>query len=159
MTIPATATVNYEGLISDEAAPRLRLSYFDNAFSMWRPVYTTIDPASHTATVEIDRFAKWALIEVSDVARPNFDAEIEALIVAAPEEAVGYQIEVGFSDPPGDLVILSGMGKSGGCDDQYKTGSSTQMTSKGKIFSDHLEYQIVAVWQLADGCPERQSIE
>lgn len=154
-----TISINYQNDVSDADAPRLRFGYFDDAFSMWRPVYTTIDPSQHTATAEIDHTAHWALLLLDDIARPDATSDTAFLIAAAPEDAVGYQLEVGYAQVPGDFVILQGAGQSGGCGGQYKTGRSTSTTSLGTVFSDNLEYQIVVVWQLADGCLDRQSIE
>lgn len=156
---PVTINLNYQNDVSDDDAPRLRFGYFDEAFSMWRPVYTTMDPSTHTASAEIDHTAHWALLLMDDIARPNLANSIAFLLDAAPEQAVGYQLEVGYAQVPGDFVILQGAGQSGGCGGQYKMGTSTSTTSLGNVFSDSLEYQIVVVWQLADGCSDRQSIE
>ena len=72
---------------------------------------------------------------------------------------MGYQAEVGYADVPGDFVMLDGTGQSGGCSGQYRMGTSTQMTSKGDIFGDHLEYQIKVVWQIGGGCGDTVRIE
>lgn len=155
----AELTIRYHGLLSDAQAAHARLAYFDSGFGMWRPVYTLIDPETARASATIDRFGEWKLLVVEDVARPDMSQQIETLIDAAPESAVGYVIEVGYAHPPEVHVILTGMTMTGGCGGQYKTGTSTITTNVTENFSDSLEYQIVAQWQLGDGCAERQVIE
>lgn len=159
LTIPATLIFSYDPALSNAESVALRVGYFDEAFQMWRPVETFLDTSEHRVSAKISSFSKWALLRLDDVARPNFDSEIAALLTAAPAGAVGYQLEVGYSDVPGDFVILNGAGKSGGCSGQYRTGTSIQMTSTSDIFGESLEYQIVALWQIGNGCGEKQVIE
>ena len=157
LTTPAHVYFHYDPAVVDASA--LRIGFYDDAFAMWRTTDTDLSLEDHIVSTVIDQFGKWALLELDDVARPNFDAEMESLISAAPEKAVGYQIDIGYAYEPGDFVILEGAGKSGGCNGQYKTGTSTQLTSRGDIFSDHLQYQIVALWQMGDGCGAHQVVE
>ena len=158
LTNPATLTFSY-GDLSNSEALALHVGYFDEAFQMWRTVETMLNTSKREASAQMTKFSEWALLQLDDVARPNFDQEIEALISASPEGAVGYQLEVGYSDVPGDFVMLNGAGKSGGCGGQYRRGTSTQMTSTGDVFSDSLEYQIVAVWEMGRGCGDKVVIE
>lgn len=159
LTTPATLTFSYGEAIPNAQALALRVGYFDDAFQMWRTVETRLDTSKHQASASINEFSEWALLQLDDVARPNFEKEITALISAPPEGAVGYTLEVGYSDQPGDFVILNGAGKSGGCGGQYQTGESTQMTSTSDMFGDNLEYQIVAVWEIGEGCGDKLVIE
>lgn len=137
-----------------------RLVYFDEAFGMWRPVATEYDAAASellTTTTELN--ARWSRVPAELVARPNFDEEKAALVAVAPVGAVSFAIEIGFADSLGDYVMLDGLGQTGGCGGQYRYTGETTLTSNEVIFSDALRYQIVAVWQLADGCVGREVIE
>lgn len=137
-----------------------RLAYFDEAFGMWRPVATEYDAATSELTTTTTKFnTRWTGVAAESVARPNFDEEKEALIAVAPIGAVSFAIEIGFADSFGDYVELHGLGQTGGCGGQYRYTGKTTLTSSEVIFSDALRYQIVVVWQLADGCAGRDVIE
>lgn len=159
LTQPTTLTINYDSSITDIDSTRLRIAYYDDDFGMWRSMDTNVDVVKQQASTTIRHLSKWALLLLDDIARPNFDQEISAMVDASPAGAIGYQMEIGYADVPGDFVILDGAGKSGGCGGQYRTGISTQMTSKGSVFGDHLEYQTVALWQIGDGCEAKRPIE
>ena len=137
-----------------------RLAYFDETFGMWRPVETTYDEATGelvTTTTKLN--ARWTTLPEEAVARPNLDAEKDALVSAAPPAAVSFALEIGFADAAGDYVMMEGLGESGGCAGQYRYTGETTVTSDEIVFSDALRYQLVAVWQLAEGCEGLEVIE
>lgn len=159
LSTPAVLTMTYPTTLSDNEVHQLTISEFDSAFGMWRPMDTSIDTSAMTVSTLVDRALRFALLLPDAVARPNMDAEIERLVSASPQGAVGYAMEVGYADVSGDFVIVPGLGKTGGCARQYQMGQSTQMTSLTQTFSDHLQYQVVAVWQIGDGCSGYDVIE
>lgn len=159
LSAPARLSIIYPTTTQDADTHRLALGFFDQSFNMWRSVDSDLDAATRTVSTQTFHLGRLALLQLDDVARPNIDAEIESLIASPPQGAVGYQLELGYADVPGDFVILPGAGKTGGCAGQYKTGESTQMTSRASVFSEHLEYQVVALWQIGEGCQGLEVIE
>jgi hypothetical protein len=158
LVTPVTIQFSYTSDELGGADPRaLRVAFYDRAFAMWRTVPTTVNDG--VATALLTAFdAPVALLLLDDVASPNFENEITTLIASAPDDAVGYELAVGYAQAPGDFVILEGSTKSGGCGGRFQLGESTTMTSVGDVFSDGLEYQIVVIWQLDERC-ERSVIE
>ncbi len=152
LTTPLTVSFTYATEDLGGADPRaLRVGFYDEEFGMWRTVPTAI--ADNAASALIYNFdALFALLLMDAVAVPNFEVEIAELLSAAPDEAVGYELVVAYAQVPGDFVILEGTTQSGGCGGRYRIGESTTMTSIGDKFGDGLEYQIMVIWQLGEGC-------
>lgn len=159
LTTPFSVSFNFSTQDLSGGDPRaLRVAFYDADFGIWRTGPTNISATA--ASAHVHSFdAPIALLLLDEIARPNFDAEINELIAAAPEGAVGYELAVGYAQVPGDFVVIEGMERTGGCGGQYRSGTTTRLTSRGDKFSDGLEYQIVVVWQIGDGCAGREIIE
>lgn len=157
---PVTLFMSYPDEISEEETARLRIGEYDEAFGMWRPLPSEVSLERGDVRTPMDSTGTTrALLLLDPVGRPNFDAEMDQLIASAPAGAVGFEMEVGYADVPGDFVMLEGAGSAGGCAGQFQSGESTVTTSIADVFGEQLEYQIVAVWQLGEGCPEELPLE
>ena len=153
LSIPAELRMRVEG-----AGENLKIGMYDEVFGMWRIFPTEL--VDRKFVTRLSRFeGRFAVLAPEDVVHPNFEVEIERLLDAAPAGSVGYEIEVGYARVPGDFVMLEGEHLSGGCAGQLQSGIATQMTSIADIFADTLEYQVVAIWQIGEGCGGRASIE
>jgi len=148
--------------ISAMDAYRLQIGWYDDSITMWQPLDSDVDPSRGLVTANIRQFARYALLLPGQVARPNLEQETQKLIDAPPAGAVGYETFVGYATAPGDYVLLPGLGKSGGCAGKFVTGENgkpTMLTSMSVHFGDHLDYEVVARWQIGSGCQGLAVIE
>lgn len=137
-----------------------RLGFFDKSFGMWRLADTDGDEkGSELVTTTVHLQTSWRVFGAEVIAWPNLEAEIEALIASAPQNAVGYEAVIGASKDQGPYIILDGSTRVGGCDGQYIYTGNTTMTSQEIAFSEVLNYQVVVLWQLGDGCTGYEMIE
>lgn len=140
-------------------AYRLQIGWYDDTIKMWRPIDSDLDPSREWVTANIRTLGRYALLLPAQIARPNLETETQKLIDAPPTGAVGYETFVGYATQPGDYVLLDGLGKSGGCAGKFVTAPSTTMTSASQHFGDHLDYEVVALWQIGGGCTGLTTIE
>ena len=158
---PLTLTLSYQYLDLAGSDPHsLRLGFYDQEKNIWRMIPTNISLSKQTLEVSVQSLNHlFAPLLLDSVGRPDFLEEIDGLIAAAPEDAVGYELVVSYAQVPGDFVELVDYGKIGGCNGQFQFGDQTSMTGVNRVFSAELEYAITVFWELKDGCGPRQMIE
>jgi len=159
-TLPTFATIQIKTKKRSEEE-NFKIAYYDNNKSAWIPIETNRDETRELFESRVTHFSKWTLLKEHKVNIFESDKEklIESALLAAPEKANSYIIDIAYSTAPGDFVMLEENTKSDTCQTRStkRMKEITTMIDRAVTLSiDNKdtagEIRAIVRWQIGDGC-------
>ncbi len=142
--------------------------WYDEEALMWKVVSEPIDESQNSVSVERYEFGLFSVKEYIEIDAPDFVSTYDELLEMAPDDTVGYRIEVGFLSDDGSAIKVPGATQTGGCGGVVLSGNATEMSQledSARIFVNDVEtvvdFIFVGLWFVNDdgGCVDELILE
>ncbi len=112
LDLPVTVTFKLDPLKNNA---NIKLYRYNENLLMWEMIDKELLRDDERVAVEAPALGRFALGTREDFAAPVFASTYDDLKNLAPEQAVGYEILVGYTEDKHETVRLTGQGEVGGC--------------------------------------------
>ncbi len=145
-----------------------RVYRFHESLDMWEAVTPVVAHTSELIAIETARLGTFAVGQVPNFSSPVFADVYAELLAAAPNDAVGYELAVGFSQPDQELVRILELGEQGGCNGVVRVGdgeASTRFERQAIVdigdTPTSLKFVFVARWFTSSngGCAQAEPLQ
>jgi hypothetical protein len=162
VTLEEPAVVSFAVLPPQlETIESLNVYRFHPSLSMWEPVSPIVAHTDEVIAVETAQLGSFAVGSVPTFAVPIFANVYDELRMKAPDDAVGYEIAVGFTQTDHEVIRLLSVGEHGGCGGVVRVGdgeSLSQLERRAAVeiadTQETLTFVFVTRWftSSTDGC-------
>lgn len=129
VTIDEPAVIAFE-ILEDQRqfVDALRVYRLHPSLEMWEPVSPVVAHTDEVIAVETAQLGVFAIGSAPHFEAPVFANVYDELRASAPEDAVGYEIAVGFTQQDHETVRLLSVGEHGGCGGVVRVGDGESLS-------------------------------
>jgi hypothetical protein len=164
MTLPQPLEISMKYKLGDQQ--NVQLGYYDQNLHGWRFIQTYYNDENEMLYGEINRFGKWALLNVYEIeADEPIELIFNQLLKGSPENSIGFNSDLSYSIIPGDYVFIDETYARGGCGGNFNAGINEVSTSLDREVLATIDgidrlinLRINTIWEIGAGCADDSEI-